>query len=41
MSATTTARVEKSACIQCSRNCGLEITVENGRFTRIRGDDDP
>lgn len=40
MSATTTARVEKSACILCSRNCGLEITVENGRFTRIRGDDD-
>ena len=32
--------IEKTACILCSRNCGLTVTVENGRFTRIRGDDD-
>ena len=30
---------EKTACILCSRNCGLEIDVDAGRFTRIRGDD--
>jgi anaerobic selenocysteine-containing dehydrogenase len=34
------ARVEKTACILCSRNCGLTVTIENGRFTRIRGDDE-
>ena len=31
---------EKAACILCSRNCGLTVTVENGKFTRIRGDDE-
>ncbi len=34
------ASVEKTACILCSRNCGLTVTIENGRFTRIRGDDE-
>lgn len=33
-------RTEKTACILCSRNCGLTVEVENGRFGRIRGDDD-
>lgn len=34
-------RTEKSACILCSRNCGLEMTLDAaGRFTKIRGDDD-
>lgn len=28
-----------TACILCSRNCGLEVDVEDGRFTKIRGDD--
>lgn len=31
---------EKTACILCSRNCGLTVEIENGRFTRIRGDDE-
>jgi anaerobic selenocysteine-containing dehydrogenase len=31
---------EKTACILCSRNCGLTVTIEDGRFTRIRGDDE-
>jgi anaerobic selenocysteine-containing dehydrogenase len=30
----------KTACILCSRNCGLEIETEGHRFTRIRGDTD-
>lgn len=31
---------EKTACILCSRNCGLIVDIEDGRFTRIRGDDE-
>lgn len=31
---------DNTACILCSRNCGLTVTIENGRFTRIRGDDE-
>ncbi|HVL01001.1 MAG TPA: molybdopterin-dependent oxidoreductase [Dongiaceae bacterium] len=30
----------KTACILCSRNCGLSVEIEDARFTRIRGDDD-
>ena len=30
----------KTACILCSRNCGLEIETEGDRFTKIRGDAD-
>lgn len=30
----------KTACILCSRNCGLEIETVDGRFTRVRGDND-
>lgn len=33
-------RSEKTACILCSRNCGLVVEIENGNFSRIRGDDD-
>ncbi len=29
---------QKTACILCSLNCGIEIAVDHGRFTRIRGD---
>lgn len=32
-------RVEKTACILCSRNCGLTVEIEAGRFKRIRGDE--
>jgi anaerobic selenocysteine-containing dehydrogenase len=31
-------RTEKTACILCSRNCGLEVEIEGERLTRIRGD---
>jgi anaerobic selenocysteine-containing dehydrogenase len=33
------SRSDRTACILCSRNCGLTVEIENGRFTRIRGDD--
>ncbi len=33
-------KIEKTACILCSRNCGLVVELEDGRFTRIRGDED-
>lgn len=35
-----TTTVEKTACILCSRNCGLTVEIEDGRFKRIRGDED-
>ena len=31
--------VEKTACILCSRNCGLSVETANGNFTSIRGDE--
>lgn len=33
-------RTEKTACILCSRNCGLTVSLEDGQFIRIRGDED-
>ena len=30
---------ETTACILCSRNCGLKVEIENGKFTKIKGDD--
>lgn len=33
-------KTEKTACILCSRNCGLVVEIEDGNFTKIRGDDD-
>lgn len=33
-------RTEKTACILCSRNCGLTVEIESNNFVRIRGDDD-
>lgn len=36
----TPARTEKTACILCSRNCGLLVDVADGHFTKIRGDDE-
>ena len=29
---------QPTACILCSLNCGIEVQVEDGRFTKIRGD---
>lgn len=31
---------KKTACILCSVNCGIEVQTENGRITKIRGDDE-
>jgi anaerobic selenocysteine-containing dehydrogenase len=30
---------QKTACIICALNCGLEVQTEDGRITKIRGDD--
>lgn len=38
--AATAPVVEKSACILCSRNCGLDVTVAAGQIVRVRGDDE-
>ncbi|MCC7540756.1 MAG: molybdopterin-dependent oxidoreductase, partial [Deltaproteobacteria bacterium] len=32
------AHFQKTACILCSINCGLEVAVEDRRLVRIRGD---
>ena len=32
------AQWQKSACILCSINCGIEVQVDGRRFARIRGD---
>ena len=36
----TTETWQPTACILCSRNCGIEVVVEDGHLTRIRGDKD-
>jgi anaerobic selenocysteine-containing dehydrogenase len=33
-----TSTFQKTACILCSINCGIEVLVEDGRLTRVRGD---
>lgn len=33
-------RLEKTACILCSRNCGLAVEVSGESFIKIRGDED-
>jgi len=33
-------RTEKTACILCSRNCGLAVDIDDGKFVRVRGDED-
>ncbi len=30
---------KKTACILCSRNCGLDVEIENGKFVKIKGDE--
>ncbi len=30
---------EKTACILCSRNCGLEVEINDGKFVKIKGDE--
>jgi anaerobic selenocysteine-containing dehydrogenase len=34
----TTPDLKPTACILCSQNCGLQVAVEDGHLTRIRGD---
>ena len=36
--AKTDANANPTACILCSRNCGITITEEAGTFTKIKGD---
>ena len=38
MSAAQPQDRQSTACILCSRNCGLEVEIEDGRFVRVRGD---
>src|SRR5580698_4397431 len=33
-----TAEWRKTACNLCYVNCGLEVAVEDGRITKVRGD---
>ncbi len=33
------SRTEPTACILCSRNCGLTVEIDGERFKRIRGDE--
>ncbi len=33
-------RTEKTACILCSRNCGIQVDIDGGKLNRIRGDED-
>ncbi len=35
-----TTRTDRTACILCSRNCGLTVEIDGGSFVRIRGDED-
>ena len=32
-------RTDTTACILCSRNCGLKVEIDGRRFTRVRGDE--
>ena len=36
--ATVAGEPESTACILCSLNCGVEVTVEDGHLTKIKGD---
>lgn len=37
MTDTTRPPFHKTACILCESNCGIEVRIEDGQFTRIRG----
>ncbi len=39
MSAPSAGPWHPTACILCSRNCGIEVQLSEGRLTRIRGDE--
>ncbi len=40
MTTATNGTSHKTACILCSVNCGLEVEVVDGHFSKIRGDKD-
>ncbi|EPF87931.1 molybdopterin oxidoreductase [Acinetobacter gyllenbergii] len=40
MTTLTVARQDVTACILCSRNCGLSVEIEDNQFKKIKGDDD-
>ncbi|OBY73024.1 molybdopterin-dependent oxidoreductase [Acinetobacter gyllenbergii] len=40
MTTLTVARQDVTACILCSRNCGLSVEIEDNKFKKIKGDDD-
>ena len=37
MATDTAPPFAKTTCILCESNCGIEVRVEDGRFTRIKG----
>ncbi|EPG37965.1 molybdopterin-dependent oxidoreductase [Acinetobacter colistiniresistens] len=39
MTTLTAARQDVTACILCSRNCGLSVEIEDNQFKKIKGDD--
>src|SRR5215217_1498502 len=32
-------QVEQSACILCSRNCGIRVEIDDGKIIGVRGDE--
>ena len=34
----STVRQDVTACILCSRNCGLSVEIENQQFKKIKGE---
>jgi anaerobic selenocysteine-containing dehydrogenase len=38
MTTLTAARQDVTACILCSRNCGLSVEIEDNQFKKIKGD---
>ncbi|MCH7378752.1 MULTISPECIES: molybdopterin-dependent oxidoreductase [Acinetobacter] len=40
MTTATAIKQDVTACILCSRNCGLSVEIEDNQFKKIRGDDD-
>ncbi|MCH7293779.1 molybdopterin-dependent oxidoreductase [Acinetobacter higginsii] len=39
MTTATAIKQDVTACILCSRNCGLSVEIENNQFKKIKGDD--
>ncbi|MCU4336241.1 molybdopterin-dependent oxidoreductase [Acinetobacter dispersus] len=40
MTTSTAIKQDVTACILCSRNCGLSVEIEDNQFKKIKGDDD-